>query len=441
MPPGNYKLSTSKQGWGIGILGGIALIYLSMYALLSKRPQEHVTEFYFADRMTEAHRILIDQYNKLHEGKVKVIPIDFPNQDFSSDTRKEILARSLRGEDDGIDLLAVDVIWVQRFAKWCEPLGKYFTDEERRRIAPTALGSCYLEGDLLAVPLDVVESVIYYRSDLLAKEPNGKELLKRVQGEMSWTEFLKIQKDISRSKNPFYIYPAADYEGLICCYMEILLSQKPDYFSTVGYRFDTPEAKNALTLLVDLVHANHATPEIVSNFTEVPSYDYFIKHDGLFLHGWTSYDKDFRESPVDSVKESGLRKMPVPYYPGGRPAAVFGGWNLMVSKASQKKEAVVDFIKYLLSDSSQEVFYVKGGYYPVLNSFYNDSTYLRKYPEIVSIKNLMKLGVHRPSQEEYTKDSKIMSRYFSLAIKGKLTVDEALKNVETSIESERSLTP
>jgi hypothetical protein len=34
-----------------------------------------------------------------------------------------------------------------------------------------------------------------------------------------------------------------------------------------------------------------------------------------------------------------------------------------------------------------------------------------------------------------------MSRYFSLAIKGNLTVDEAVKKVDASIESERSLTP
>ena len=67
--------------------------------------------------------------------------------------------------------------------------------------------------------------------------------------------------------------------------------------------------------------------------------------------------------------------------------------------------------------------------------------YLRKYPEIGTIVDLLKTGVHRPSQEEYTKDSKIMSRYFYLAIKGDITVDEAVKNVDASIESERSLTP
>jgi len=437
----NGKISSSNQALGIVVLCAIAMVYFAIFAFLFKRPTEHVTEFYFADRMTEAHRVLIDQYNALHKGKVKVIPIDFPNADFSTDTRKEIIARSLRGDDDGIDLLAVDVIWVQRFAKWCEPLGKYFTDDERKRITPIALRSCYHDGELVAVPLDLDEGVVYYRADLLAKEYNGKDLLQKVQGQISWDEFLKIKKELRKSSYPFYVFPASDYEGLICCYIEILLSEKPDYFTTIGFRFDTPEARNALRLLVDLVHKYDATPEIVSDLTEVPSYEYFITHDALFLHGWTTYDQDFNAAPVDTVKQRNLKKMPVPYYSGGKPASVFGGWNLMVPKASKKKEAVIDFIKFLLKDESQEIFYTKGGYFPITNSFYHDSLYLRKYPEISAIVDLMKTGVHRPSQEEYTKDSKIMSRYFYLAIKGSITVDEAVKNVDASIESERSLTP
>ncbi len=288
-----YKLSSNNQAWGIAVLCAIALVYFAIFAFLFKRPVEHVTELYFADRMTEAHRILIDQYNQAHAGKGPVVPVDFPNADFSTDTRKEILARSLRGDDDGIDLLAVDVIWVQRFAKWCEPLGKYFTDEERKRITPIALSPCYHDGELVAVPLDLSEGVVYYRADLLAQEPRGKELLQKVQGKMSWDDFLKIRKGLRGGKNPFYLFPASDYEGLICCYIEILLSQKPDYFTTVGFRFDTPEARNALRLLVDLVHKDGATPGIVSDLTEVPSYEYFIRHDGLFLHGWNTVRSGF----------------------------------------------------------------------------------------------------------------------------------------------------
>jgi multiple sugar transport system substrate-binding protein len=147
-------MNKSKQLLGLGIFSVAALLYIFVIYFISHRAPKTVTEIYFADRMTEAHNILIDRYNAAHAGSVKVILVNFPNSDFSTDARKEILARSLRGEDDAIDLLAVDVIWVHRFAKWCEPLGKYFSDQERKRITETALQTCYHEGELMATPLD-----------------------------------------------------------------------------------------------------------------------------------------------------------------------------------------------------------------------------------------------------------------------------------------------
>ena len=51
-------------------------------------PQPKEVEIYFADRFTAAHKILIDEYNKKMKGKVKIVPIDFPNFDFSTNERK-----------------------------------------------------------------------------------------------------------------------------------------------------------------------------------------------------------------------------------------------------------------------------------------------------------------------------------------------------------------
>jgi ABC-type glycerol-3-phosphate transport system substrate-binding protein len=167
----------------------------------------------------------------------------------------------------------------------------------------------------------------------------------------------------------------------------------------------------------------------------VPSYDYFVKNNGLFIHGWTSYDRDFKEAPYGPENETHLRKAPVPYSPKGRPASIFGGWNLMVSKFSKKKEAVIDFMKFLLRDESQEVFYTNGGYYPVISSFYNDSASVQRHPEIGSIKALMLTGVHRPVQQDYTNYSKIMSHYFVQAIKSKISVSDALVNATAAIQS------
>jgi ABC-type sugar transport system, periplasmic component len=429
----------SKQLIGIGVLAVLALLYVLAFYIFSHRTQKSVTEIHFADRVTEAHRILIDKYNSTHAGSVKVIPIDFPIEDFSSDGRKEVLARSLRGEDDAIDLLAVDIIWVHRFAKWCEPLGKYFSDEERKGIAETALRTCYHDGELLAVPLDRVQGVMYYREDLLKRFPDGEKAIEAVKKGITWPDFLKLKTRL-KAKGPFYIFPAAEFEGLICSYIEILMSLRPNYFETVGFQFDTPEAKIALQLLVDLVHRYHATPPVVSNFIDASSYEYFIRNDGLFIRGWTSYDKDFMNASIDHNKEKHLRKAPIPYLSEGKPTYVFGGWNLMMSKSSTKKEAVIDFVKFLLSDESQEIFYTKGGYCPVTNSFYNDSTYRQRYPEICTIKDMMAYGVNRPMQDNYTKYSKIMARYFYLAILGKMSVEKALQSVQTSIEAEGSQT-
>ena len=425
-----------KQTWGLFFLLFVAITYVVIYFLLSSSKKSDVTEIYFADRMTAAHKILIDKYNKLNEGKIKVIPIDFPNFDFNTNERKEMLARSLRGRGDGIDLFAVDLIWVQRFAKWCEPLDKYFSDEEKSKILKSALESCYYEGELVAVPLDLVQGVMYYREDLLKKLKNGDEIIKKIKNNITWTDFINLKKQININ-NPFYIYPAADYEGLICSFMELLLSLNRNYFNEEGFNMNTPEATRALQLLVDLVNKYQMTPKIVTEFTEVSSYEYFIKNDGLFIRGWPSYDKDFKESPFDVKKESHLRKAPLPHFQSCPPTSVFGGWNLMISKFSNKKDKAIDFIKFLLENDSQEIFYRESGYYPVINDFYENSKYLKKYPQIEYAKKLMKMGVHRPAHVDYTRYSKIMSFYFKRAIQNKISVKQALVNCTNDIQTDR----
>lgn len=114
---------------------------------------------------------------------------------------------------------------------------------------------------------------------------------------------------------------------------------------------------------------------------------------------------------------------------------MFGGWDLMVSRFSTKKDAVIDFVKFLLTDESQESFYARGGYYPVITSFYDNPASVEKYPEIAGIKELMRFGVHRPPVKDYTNNSKIMAYYLSLAVKGKITVDSAVREATRAIQS------
>jgi multiple sugar transport system substrate-binding protein len=428
-----------KQKWGFIFLVLVAAIYITIYSLDFVSTGQKVKEIYFADRVTAAHKILIEKYNKLNEGKLRVVPIDFPNFDFSTNERKELLARSLRGRGDGIDLFAVDLVWTRRFAKWCEPLDKYFPGTERARILHAALESCYYNGELVAIPLDLVQGVMYYREDLLLKQENGDKLIEKLKQNITWQEFIKLKKSIP-GDNPYYIFPAADYEGLICSFMELVLSLRPNYFEEEGFNLNTPEAQRALQLLVDLVNKYELTPKIVTEFTEIPSYEYYIKNDAVFIRGWPSYDKDFEESPFNPGKEQHLRKAPLPHFEQGKPTSLFGGWNLMISKFSDKKEEAIDFIKFLITDEAQEIFYKEAGYYPVINSFYDDQLYIDRYPEAHEYKDLIKTGVHRPAHEEYTRYSEIMSHYFEMAIRNEISVKEALKESTTAIRFDQVIT-
>lgn len=386
--------------------------------------------------MTAAHRILINKYNKLNENKIKVIPIDFPNFDFSTNERKEMLARLLRGKGDGIDLFAVDIVWVQRFAKWSERLNKYFTENEINKLLNVALESCYYEGDLYAIPLNRVQGILYYRDDLLKRYKNYDQLVKKIENNITWEEFINLKNELN-VKTPFYVFPGTDYEGLICVYMELLLSLNRNYFEQYGFNFNTNEAEKSLQFLVDLVNKYAASPKSVTEFTEVSSYKYFIKNDGLFIRGWPSFDKDFNEQPFDREKQNNLRKATLPYFKSGHQTSILGGWNLMISKFSTKKEATIDFIKFMIADESQEIFYKEGGYYPVVNSFYTKPEYLKKYPEIEKFKKWLQSGTSRPAHVDYTRYSKIMAYYIKSAIQQNSTVKEALFNCTQDIQTDR----
>lgn len=428
-----------KQKWGVVLLVFLTIIYLGVFYFSKSAAETTVTEIYFADRITAAHKKLIEQYNTMMEGRVRVVPIDFPNFDFSTNERKEVLARSLRGMGDGIDLFAVDVIWVPRFARWCEPLDKYFTEEEKSRILPQAMQSCYSNGELVAVPLNLVQGIMYYRRDLIEKLLDAREIIRKLNNKITWEDFIKLHEKL-KLQNPFYIYPAADYEGFICSFMEILLEINPNYFHQYGFNLEKPEAERALQLLVDLIFKYKMTPPVVNRFTEIHSYEYFIKNDGLFLRGWPSYDKDFEENPYDTSKENRLAKAYLPHFNGKKPASLLGGWNLMVSKFSNKKDWAIDFAKFLLQDKSQETFYVESRHFPVVSKIYTDSGFIKKYPQFREIGSLLKTGVHRPFHTDYTRYSKIMSYYFEQAVSGRIPVKEALIKATNDIQSDKNIT-
>ena len=134
---------------------------------------EQTSRIYFADNISIAHQQLIDKFNREHKGEIEVVPVNLPFTKFSTNERKELLARSLRSKSNRIDVFSVDVIWVPRFARWCEPIDAYFSDTETDCIIKYILKSCYWDSSLYAIPHYMDIGLMYYRSDLIKKLPNA----------------------------------------------------------------------------------------------------------------------------------------------------------------------------------------------------------------------------------------------------------------------------
>lgn len=420
------------------------LIFILIYYWFSPPDRDislenQITKIYFADNISPAHQILIDRFNSVNEKQIQVIAVNLPFSKFSTNERKELLARTLRSNSSRIDIFAVDIIWVPRFARWCHPLDSYFSEKDRKQILSCALQSCYFDDELMAMPLYTDIGMMYYRQDILHSLPGGLEIEQKLKQSITWEEFIRLSKDFPIDKHPFYLFPADNYEGLMCSFVEGIASQNQSLSNDQSLQINTPAAQKSLQLLVDLVHKYQTTPKIVVKYDEFQCYIHALKEDGLFLRGWPGFLRHYRTELEDTSKFKFLKMAPLPHFEGGRPAFVFGGWNLMISKHSTKKSEAVQFIKFLQQPENQKMMFQQGGYVPIINSVYQDSLFLSQEPELIFFRELMENGIHRPFLVEYTRFSDIISYYLHRAINNELTVDEALQQASSSIISKQVL--
>ncbi len=394
-----------------------------------------VQKVYFADHISPAHKAVIDKFNEKYRGRIEVIPVDLPFSKFSTNERKELLARSLRSKSDRLDVFSVDIIWTSRFAKWCEKLDPYFTEEARAKIISPTIQSCFADGKLVAMPLYIDVGMMYYRRDIIRRLPNAAEIEKKLKESITWEELLSLRQSLGYANKPYYIFQANDYEGLICNYFEIAKSLDKNIFVNNSFDLNSPVAKKALQILVDFVRTQKISPPQVVEFDENKSYEYMLESDAVFVRGWPNFIENFEKIYPDTQKFSQIERAALPHFAGHEPSSVYGGWNLMVSKFSTKKEAAMEFVQFLQTEEAQKTMFELGGYIPVNQDVYADTAYLEQHPDLVYYRQLVDNGFHRPSLEEYTKISDIIAHYVHLAIKGELSVDESLARASQMINS------
>jgi len=408
------------------LISALFTIILNLFPLIRNSSElNSAKRIYFAENITPAHAQLIDEFNEINKGKIEVIAIDLPYKIFTTNKRKELITKNLRNSSSRIDIYAIDVVWGERFIKWAEPLNSYFSTKEIDSIFDEAKNYCYFDSTLYSIPFFVDIGVLYYRDDLLKEMDNYENLIKKISSGISWEELVNIKTPKSKYK---YLFQADNYEGLMCNFLEIAgrNSFYNSNFEDLKFRKDTLSER--LNFIRDLIYRQKFIPEEVIGFDENKTFSFALENDVPFFRGWPTGKRNIILNKKLIPKLKHLKFAPLPKFAGESPVSTIGGWNLIVSKNSKYKDESIAFIKFLLSKSSQKYIWENNGYLPVLKSFFTNSLYLNKYPELKLFKSLIESGVYRIKHPQYTRISDILTKNLNLYFNRELSTDDFINN-------------
>jgi multiple sugar transport system substrate-binding protein len=434
------KIVKDSPIWLVTILISVICVFFFIYLSLQINlfPETGIKKLYYIDNISPAHLKIIKKFNEKYKNEIEIVPVNLPFNHFTTNDRKVILTRSLRSRSDGIDIFAVDLIWIPRFAKWGYPMDNFFGESILKDVNKMALEACYHNGNLVAFPLFLDLGVMYYRKDLIHKLPDGDAIEQKIQNSLTWEEFISLGKRFQPYKYPFYVFTGGNFEGMLCCFHEMLsVKEGEDIFNSTNINLNVKPAKRALKQLVDFIRTYKYSPPEVTRLDEYNSYLYANENNAVFLRGWVGYHKQYKNFLKDTTNISNMEIAPIPHFTGNHTSSVFGGWSLMISKFSNRKEEAKKFIDFMFMKENQEILYEEGGYLPINTEVYRDTSFLNNHKELIQIQKLLVWGKHRPFLENYTRLSEIMSRYFHQALKGEISVDEALTLASKQINNER----
>jgi multiple sugar transport system substrate-binding protein len=354
-------------------------------------------------------RGLLDEFERAHPG-LRVREETLPS---SSDEQYQFYAINLQARADVFDVLAVDIVWVAGFARagWLKPLPDPSGFFRGPMEAVTWRGAVY------ALPWFVDAGLLYYRRDLVEKPPEH------------WHDLVRLARE---PRLHGFVWQGKQYEGLVCNALEYLHSNAGAVLESERAVLASPQNREALAFMADLVHRYGITPASVTTLTEEPSRHVFGQGRAAFLRNWPYAWRLFQD-PASRVHGK-VAVAELPRFPGGRSAPTLGGWQLAVNAASRYAEAAERLVRFMTSEPAQKRLAIAYGFQPSRVALYRDPELLAAQPFLGTLERIFAAARPRPVTPQYVRVSQVLQAELSAAVSGLRTADEALSRAQRGVE-------
>lgn len=404
----------------------LGFILLGIGLLICCKPQKRELTFWVGGAPDEISFWMdqIDNFEKKFNIRVRVV-----RQPTYTDQRLQKLAISLTSKQPNPDVFLMDVVWIEQFIQsgWLAELDLFMKESQfplEHFYLNIIQQTDQVQGKTYALPIFMDIPLLYYRKDLLTRQ--GYESPPRTWDELR--DMANIIQDKERMTNPHFhgfVWQGAQYEGLVCSFLEFITSFKGAIFIQNALCFNHPSNQQALKLMVQLIHSYKLSP--LHTYTEMKEEEVrrsFQAGNALFERNWL-YCWNLHQKEGSPVKG----RVGVTPLPGG--VGTLGGWHGGISRFSDMKSEAWRLLSFILSKNFQKKMLHEIGWFPSRKDILKS---MESFPHIQVAQQVFHSAVTRPRLPFYQLVSEVIQRKVNAALSGTMDEVSALNQGQKEIQ-------
>ena len=372
---------------------------------------------------------ILDQFNRENKGEVQVKWRQMPA---SSAEFFEQMQAELQSGRSTMDVIAGDVVWPAQFAAngYILDLSDRFTQKMQGDYLEGPVQAVQFEGKTYGVPWFTDAGMFYYRTDLLEKSGFSEP-------PKTWEEMKSMAQKVQADRGTKfgYVFQGAQDEGGVVDALEHIWNAGGDVLDGDRVIIDSPESAEGLKLRRSLI-TDGLAPEASGDYTTQESQASFTNGDVVFMRNWPFVYGLLSDPETSKVKpgQVDIGALPVANE-GDTSFSGLGGWNFMVNATAEDKiEEIWAFIEYMSAPEQQQTFAVESARLPTLKSLYEDEKVLDKLPVARLGQEALQNTRPRPVSPLYSDMSLEMAEEFNAALKGEVSVEKALADLQKGLQ-------
>lgn len=345
------------------------------------------------------------------------------------------------GDSGGYDIFRMDMAWGQWFAdKYLTPfesIANYSADLLQNILPDLTEDYCKFNGVLCAFPLDPSVQLLFYRKDLfedsIIKRAYYEKYKKELKAPDTFEELNRIAKFFTKKYSPesptdYGITMVTGNIGMASCELiPRLLSAQTD--------------SQAAPLIMNNVESHTALRNYLecSNYCKNADNIWWNEAVEEFASGNTAMTIIFANHASKIIGNQSTRvagKLGFSTIPGGKP--LLGGGILGIAKVSDKKEAAMEFFKWLSGNDISLMITLLGGTSGNATT-YSSPEIIRYFPWMPEVKHNFSFGVGRKNwlSSKHIIEERAIEQILGISIRnaltGNISIEKALDYAQNSI--------